>query len=165
MKLRFGSARVVQERQRFIQFVRDRGLRLTAERLALFDEIYEQHGHIDAEQLLESMKAHGLKTSRATVYRTLDLLVECGLVRKHNLGGSRHLFEHVHVGLSHDHLVCRTCGRVVEFVSPGIEALQIEICRAHSFDPDSHSLQILGVCTECSDSQKAHEEFRVAAAR
>ena len=141
---------MAQERERFIQFVRDRGLRLTSERLALFDEIYTQHGHIDAEELLRSMKAHGLKTSRATVYRNLDLLVECGLVRKHRLGGSRHLYEHVHVGQRHDHLVCRECGRVVEFVSPGIEALQSEICRVHGFDPSSHSLQILSICNECS---------------
>lgn len=143
------------ERERFIQFVRDRGLRLTRERLALFDEIYGQHGHIDAEELLRSMKAHGLKTSRATVYRNLDLLVECGLVTKQRLGGSRHLYEHVHVGQRHDHLVCRECGRVVEFVSPGIEALQSEICRAHGFEPESQSLRIEGICRECSSRDSA----------
>ncbi len=144
---------VLQERQRFIQFVRDRGLRLTSERLALFDEIYAQHGHIDAEELLRAMKNHGLKTSRATVYRNLDLLVECGLVRKHRMGGRRHLYEHVHAGQRHDHLVCRNCGRVVEFVSPGIEAMQTEICRAHGFDPNPHSLQIVGICIECSAAE------------
>ena len=138
------------ERQRFIEYVRDRGLRLTSERLALFDEIYAQHGHIDAEELLQAMKSSGLKTSRATVYRNLDLLVECGLVRKHRLGGNRHLYEHVHVGQRHDHLVCSECSRVVEFVSPAIESLQREICRAHGFEPSSHSLQILGLCVDCA---------------
>jgi len=139
------------ERQRFIEFVRERGLRLTAERLALLDEIYSQHGHIDAEELLRAMKSSGLKTSRATVYRNLDLLVECGLVRKQRLGGNRHLYEHVHVGQRHDHLVCRECGRVVEFVSPAIEALQREISKAHGFEPSSHSLQILGLCIDCAN--------------
>lgn len=138
------------EKERFVRHIRQRGLRLTPERLALFDEIYSQHGHIDAEALLRSMKARGLKTSRATVYRSLDLLVECGLVRRHHLGGSRHVYEHVHVGQRHDHLVCRECGRVVEFVSPGIEALQSEICRAHGFDARVHNLQIEGLCNECS---------------
>jgi Fur family ferric uptake transcriptional regulator len=137
------------ERDRFVKFVRQRGLRLTPERLALFDEIYSQHGHIEAEQLLASMKERGLKISRATVYRSLDLLLECGLVRRHHLGGSRHVYEHVHVGQRHDHLVCRECRRVVEFVSPGIEALQSEICRAHGFEPDVHSLQIEGLCSAC----------------
>ena len=96
------------------------------------------------------MKSRGIKTSRATVYRSLDLLVECGVVRKHQLGSSRHLYEHMHVGQRHDHLFCRECGRVVEFVSPGIEALQNEICRAHGFEPHLHSLQITGLCRECA---------------
>ena len=138
------------ERERFIRYLRQRGLRLTRERTALFDEIFSLHGHIDAEELLRSMKSRGQKTSRATVYRSLDLLVECGVVRKHQLGSSRHLYEHVHVGQRHDHLFCRECGRVVEFVSPGIEALQNEICRAHGFEPHVHSLQITGLCRECA---------------
>lgn len=137
------------ELQRFKDFIRQRGMRMTPERLAFFDEIYAQHGHIDAEQLLEAMQQRGLKTSRATVYRSLDLLVECGLVRRHRLGGSRFVYEHVHAGQRHDHLVCRECGRVVEFVSPGIEAMQAEICRAHDFAPDVHNLQIQGICNAC----------------
>lgn len=143
------------ERERFIRYIRQRGLRLTPERLALFDEIFAQHGHIDAEELLRSMKERGLKTSRATVYRSLDLLVESGLVRKHQLGGSRQLYEHVHVGQRHDHLVCQECGRVVEFVSPGIEAMQSEICRAHGFEPGVHSLQIQSLCKECAGASAA----------
>ncbi len=138
------------EKERFIRFIRRRGLRLTPERLAFFDEIYSQHGHIDADELLRRMKARGLKTSRATVYRSLDLLVDCGLVRKHRLPSGGRVYEHEHVGQRHDHLVCRVCGRVVEFVSPGIAAMQAEICRAHDFEPDLHSLQIVGMCTPCA---------------
>jgi len=128
---------------------------MTPERLALFDEIFEQHGHIDAEQILEAMQAGGSKISRATVYRNLELLVECGLVRKHRMGGRRHLYEHLHRGQRHDHLVCRHCGKVVEFVSPGIEALQREILRAHGFSNTEHSLQILGLCTGCEELHEA----------
>ena len=138
------------ERERFLRHLRQRGLRLTRERTALFDEIFSQHGHLDADALLRSMKGRGIKTSRATVYRNLDLLVECGVVRKQQLGGSRQLYEHVHVGQRHDHLFCRECGRVVEFVSPGIEAMQNEICRAHGFEPNVHSLQITGLCRDCA---------------
>lgn len=142
------------ERQVFLDYIRSKGLRVTPERLALFDEIYSQHGHIDAEQLLAALKAHEHKISRATVYRNLELLVECGLVRKHRLGRNRHLYEHVHSGQRHDHLVCRECGRVVEFVSPGIEALQREICRAHDFDLSHHSLQISGLCNRCARNRE-----------
>jgi len=140
-----------RERQKFLQFLRDRGHRVTSERLALFDEIFAQHGHIDAEELLGLMKARALKISRATVYRNLDLLVECGLARKQRLGRNRFLYEHVHPGQRHDHLVCTGCGRVVEFLSPGIAALQAEICRAHGFSTTFHTLQISGLCNACAE--------------
>ena len=125
---------------------------MTGERRALFDEIFAQHRHIDAEDLLADMKARGLKISRATVYRNLDLLVESGLARKQRLGGRGFLYEHVHPGQQHDHLVCTGCGRVVEFVSPGIAALLTEICKAHGFLPGRHTLQIAGVCKSCAES-------------
>lgn len=141
------------EREQFLTYMRDRGLRVTSERLALFDEIYRQHGHIDAEQLLEALKESGHKISRATVYRNLDLLVDCGLVRKQRLGRNRYLYEHIHAGQSHDHLVCTQCGRVVEFVSPGITALQTRICQAHGFSPDHHQLQIQGLCNDCAERE------------
>jgi Fur family ferric uptake transcriptional regulator len=140
----------VREREKFLLFLRSRGHRVTQERLALFEEIFAQHKHIDAEELLAAMKTRGLKISRATVYRNLDLLVECGMVRKQRLGQDRFLYEHVHTGQSHDHLVCTGCGRVVEFVSPGIAALQSEICRAHGFVASRHTLQISGLCIECA---------------
>lgn len=141
----------VREKEQFLRFLRDRGQRVTGERLALFDEIFSLHGHIDAEELLAAMKARGLKISRATVYRNLDLLVESGLARKSRLGSRGFLYEHMHAGQQHDHLVCTGCGRVVEFVSPGIAALQSEICRAHGFVPARHTLQIAGLCTRCAE--------------
>lgn len=142
-----------QEKRRFLEAIRARGQRVTSARLVLFDEIFSQHSHIDAEALLAAMLARGLAISRASVYRNLDLLVELGLARKQRLGRRRFLYEHVHEGQHHDHLICRTCGRVVEFVSPGIATLQAEICRAHGFAPDRPTLQILGLCNVCAASE------------
>ena len=139
-----------KEREQFLRFLKDRGSRVTSERLAVFDEIYRQHAHIDADALLAALTARGHTVSRATVYRNLDVLVECGLVRKQRLGQNRFLYEHMHAGLHHDHLVCKGCGRVVEFVSPAIAALQAGICRAHGFAPEHHQLQILGLCQACA---------------
>lgn len=139
------------ERQHFLDALRRRGMRITRERLALLDEIYSHHDHIDADHLLEAMRRRGSKISRATVYRNLDLLVQCGLVRKYRLGRNRYQYEHVHAGQEHDHLICSGCGRVVEFVSPGIAALQAEICRAHGFLPSRHQLQIHGLCKRCAE--------------
>jgi Fur family ferric uptake transcriptional regulator len=139
-----------REKESFLSFLRQRRHRVTAERLALLDEVFRQHGHIDAEHLLAAARGRGLKISRATVYRNLDLLVASGLARKQRLGRRRYLYEHVHGGQRHDHLVCTVCGRVVEFLSPGIAALQSEICRAHGFVPSAYSLQINGLCQACS---------------
>ncbi|HEV8583067.1 MAG TPA: Fur family transcriptional regulator [Thermoanaerobaculia bacterium] len=147
----------VREKDQFLQFLRGRGQRVTGERLALFEEIFSQHGHIDAEELLGAMKARGLKISRATVYRNLDLLVESGLATKQRLGSREFRYEHVHPGQHHDHLVCTGCGRVVEFVSPGIAALQAEICRAHGFVPMRHTLQITGLCNRCAENAASLE--------
>ncbi len=138
-----------REKEIFLEHLRKRGRRVTAERLAVCEEIFRQHGHVDADDLLAAMQRRGVKISRATVYRNLDLLVECDLVRKYRLGRDRYLYEHLHPGQRHDHLVCRECGRVVEFVSPGIRALQREICKAHGFDPSEQTLQISGCCRAC----------------
>lgn len=142
------------EYDHFVSYLRRRGLRLTAERRALFREIYRQHRHVDADQLLAAMRERGLEISRATVYRNLDLLVECGLVQRQRLGRRRHVYEHLHTGQTHDHLICTGCGRVVEFVSRAIASLQGEICRAHGFDPEFHSLQIQGLCNLCSTERR-----------
>jgi Fur family ferric uptake transcriptional regulator len=142
----------LREKERFLSFLRERRQRVTGERLVLLDEVFRQHGHIDAEELLAAVQERGMKISRATVYRNLDLLVESGLVRKQRLGRRRFLYEHIHGGQRHDHLVCTACGRVVEFVSPGIAALQAEICRAHGFQAGIYSLQINSICRGCADS-------------
>ena len=138
------------EREQFLDFLRRRGRRVTRERLALFDEIFSQHTHIDADSILSSMRRRGMKISRATVYRNLELLVEAGLVRRHRLGQRRLLFEHIHPGQEHDHLLCTDCGRVVEFVSPGIGELRSEICLAHGFESSHHHLKIFGRCPACT---------------
>ena len=142
------------ELEQFQGLLRRDGHRVTEERLRLFREIYAQHDHIHADQLLETMKARGLKISRATLYRNLDLMERYGFVKKQRLAGDRYLYEHVHAGMRHDHLFCAGCGKVVEFVSPGIEAMQREICRSHGFDPDQHTLQIQGLCLDCKQQKQ-----------
>jgi Fur family ferric uptake transcriptional regulator len=153
-----------RERQELIEYIRTRGMRVTPERMALLDEVYRQHGHIDAEEILDGLRASGAKVSRATVYRNLDLLVECGLVQRQRLGRNRFLYEHVHAGQQHDHLACRRCGRVVEFVSPSIQAMLNEICRAHGFSREDRQLQIFGLCEGCVEvAEEIHETEAVPA--
>jgi len=134
---------------RFQSFLQTQGLKLTGERTALIREIFSTHYHFEADELLFKMKQKGLKISRATVYRTLELLVKSGLVRRVHLGEDHYHYEHVAGNSHHDHLICTACGGVIEFNDPALEARQLEICEKKKFTPTFHNLQILGVCDSC----------------
>jgi Fur family ferric uptake transcriptional regulator len=134
---------------KFDAFLREQGLKLTAERSALVREIFATHYHFEADELLFKMKQKGLKISRATVYRTLELLVKSGLVRRVHLGEDHYHYEHVSGNSHHDHLICTTCGTVIEFHDENLEQRQREICERKKFTPTFHNLQILGLCDAC----------------
>lgn len=155
--------RTHREEEIFLHYLRSRGLRVTSERRALLSAIFAQHGHIDADQVLRAARDGGAKISRATVYRNLELLLDCGLVSRVRLDGQKSVYEHVHPGQQHDHLTCRVCGRIVEFVSPGTSALVGEISRAHGFAPEANRIQILGRCRDCRD--ESAETLEAASAR
>ena len=154
LRLRLKKMTALREESLFADHLRARGFRMTPERRALVREIFAQHDHIDADQTLDAVRASGQSISRATVYRNLELLVECGLVSRVRVGGRR-VYEHLHPGLRHDHIACRRCGRIVEFVSPTIAAMLGEICRAHAFQLDENQLQITGLCSACAAAEGA----------
>ena len=135
---------------RFQDFLQQQGLKLTSERSALVREIFATHYHFEADDLLFKMKQGGAKISRATVYRTLELLVKSGLVRRVHLGEDHYHYEHVAGNSHHDHLICTTCGGVIEFHDEQMEQRQREICAKKKFTPTFHNLQILGVCDACT---------------
>jgi Fur family ferric uptake transcriptional regulator len=138
-----------REITRFQDFLLQQGLKLTSERTALVREIFATHYHFEADELLFRMKEKNVKISRATIYRTLELLVKSGLVRRVHLGEDHYHYEHVRRDSHHDHLICTTCGAVIEFHDPLLEARQLEICARKRFTATFHNLQILGVCDSC----------------
>ena len=138
-----------REIHRFQNFLATQGLKLTNERVALVREIFSQHYHFEADELLFKMKEKRLKISRATIYRTLELLVKSGLVRRVHLGEDHYHYEYVSGNSHHDHLICTTCGSVIEFHDPVLEERQLEICGRKTFTPTFHNLQILGICDAC----------------
>jgi Fur family transcriptional regulator, ferric uptake regulator len=140
---------VDREVHRFQEFLQGQGLKLTPERTALVREIFSIHYHFEADELLFKMKEKHVKISRATVYRTLELLVKSGLVRRVHLGEDHYHYEHVSGNSHHDHLICTTCGGVIEFHDEELERLQMAICETKKFTPTFHNLQILGVCDPC----------------
>lgn len=140
---------VEKEITRFQDYLAQQNLKLTSERAALVREIFSIHYHFEADELLFKMKQKNVKISRATVYRTLELLVKSGMVRRVHLGEDHYHYEHVTGNSHHDHLICTTCGAVIEFHDPVLEARQREICERKRFTPTFHNLQILGVCANC----------------
>lgn len=137
-----------REAIRFEGFLRERKLKLTGERMSILTAIFNRGAHFDAESLHAELRETGADISRATVYRTLDLLVQCGLVRKQSLGATHANYEAAQ-DEHHDHLVCIRCGQVLEFYRPDLEKLQDSICSERDFQPFHHSLQIFGLCSKC----------------
>ena len=125
------------------------GLRYTSQRQAIWDEICSSDEHRDVEELFISIRQAGIKVSRATVYRTIDVLVKNNLVRKLDLGDGRSLYEHKIDPTHHDHLVCIRCGRIEEFMMEEIESLQDRIAKKHNFKLIRHIHQLFGICSEC----------------
>ena len=137
------------EANRFEAYLRSKKLKLTGERMEILATIFRKDTHFDAEELHAQLKTLGRDISRATVYRTLDLLVQCGLVRKSSLGSSHANYEAAHENEHHDHLICLNCNRVFEFYRADLETLQDAICSERNFKSMHHSLQIFGICTDC----------------
>lgn len=138
----------------FEAFLRSRGLKMTRQREAIFREVFRYHGHIDAEELTARMRTIDRGASRATVYRTLDLLAQAGLVKRLGLEKNQRFYEHVHRDEHHDHLVCTVCGKIIEFYSPELEECQSGVCDEHSFVPASHTMVIFGKCRECRKKKR-----------
>jgi Fur family ferric uptake transcriptional regulator len=137
----------------FVQYLRDNNLKVTKERLMLLDELFNSTGHLDADSLLFQLRNQGKRVSRATIYRTLDLLVQCGLARKSRLGREHYVYERVTPGKRHDHMVCTGCGRIIEFYDVDLDERQRQVCLEHNFRPSFYSLQIQGLCAECQRSE------------
>jgi Fur family transcriptional regulator, ferric uptake regulator len=133
----------------FRTYLYDRGLKYTPERRTLLEEILSTHQHFEAEELLVTLRQAGKRVAKATIYRTLPLLVECGIVKQVQFGDKMARYEHVLGHAPHDHIVCRQCGRIVEFDSSEVAGLRDSIAQRHGFQPSGHRFQITGVCSEC----------------
>jgi Fur family ferric uptake transcriptional regulator len=136
-------------RAKFEAYLRKQNLRLTPQRRAIFERAFDTHQHFTAEELYNWLQAETGKASRATVYRTLALLVEGEFLESLDVGAGELRYEHVVGHRHHDHMVCVECGRIEEFVDERIEALQEEACRAKGFQMHSHNLRIFGLCRTC----------------
>lgn len=137
----------------FMQYLRENNLKITQERLALLDEIFAVDEHLNADDLLARITRKRRKVSRATVYRTLDLLVQCGLVRKSRLGRENYYYEKMEPGGGHHHMVCTATGKIIEFWDAELEERLRALCSQHKFRPTFISIQIQGISKEGQKQQ------------
>ncbi|MFA5219409.1 MAG: transcriptional repressor, partial [Bacteroidales bacterium] len=107
-------------RQIFSNYIEKKGLRKTPERFAILDEVYARTGHFDVETLYIQMKNASYQVSRATLYNTMDLLIDCGLIVKHQFGKNIAQFEKTYRCRQHDHIICTSCGKVEEYCDPRV---------------------------------------------
>ena len=133
----------------FAKYLNSRNLKLTKERKAVLEEIFLHTGHLEAEDILHSLRRKKKRASRATIYRTLDLLVDSGIVRKVDFGHGHSHYEQVLGHAHHEHMICIKCGKVIEFPDEKIERLIKKLCEKSGFEHTSHSFQIFGYCRDC----------------
>jgi Fur family ferric uptake transcriptional regulator len=130
-------------------FLRARGLRMTGEREALVRAAIGRRRHFTLEELVEEVVRHDTRASRATVYRSLPILIEAGILQPVLVSDEPRRFELAFGRRHHDHLLCRRCGRVVEFRSSAIEDLQVRVAARHGFRLTGHVHELIGDCAAC----------------
>ncbi len=133
----------------FFSYLRQQGLKWTPEREEVLQEALRTEGHFEAEDLAFRLRKSGSRVSKATVYRTLPLLVGAGLIKEVIHGEKHHHYEHAHEDSLHDHLICLKCGKIVEFVDEPLKEVEEEICNKHHFRPEKIVVEIFGYCKNC----------------
>ena len=144
----FSAQQVERARETFRAFLKARGQRQTPERFAVLDAIYRTGEHVDADTLYLRLHEQDVPVSRATVYNTLDLLVACNLVARHQFGEAQARYERAYSYAQHDHLICADCGEIYEFCDPRLQSIQEMIGEIYGFDVVQHSLNLYGRCRQ-----------------
>ena len=133
----------------FEEHLKRKGLSMTRQRKEILEQLMSAERHLDTDEIYDALKRTDPTIGRATVFRTVKLLQECGLAAEVETAGGRSKFELKADRPHHDHMICVECGRILEFQSPKMERFQNEAIRKHNFEALWHRHEIFGRCKEC----------------
>lgn len=134
--------------EKFKKFLKTGKHRITPERFEVLDYVIESNDHFSADELYLKMKNGKSNVSRATVYNSLELLVKCNMLIKRNFGDNKTFYEASYNKQNHGHLICKTCGDIIEFTNDKISDIVKEIVTQNDFSPDSFQFNIFGQCNK-----------------
>lgn len=138
-------------------YINDNGLKSSRQRELIADVFFESGGHLRVDELLDRVRDVDPKIGQATVYRTMKLLTKCGLAAPRHFGDGHTRYEPVAPDEEehHDHLICTSCNRIVEFLDERIEELQEQVATSHGFRLTRHKMELYGVCPACQKKPRA----------
>lgn len=143
------AAAQVDHGQLLARFMAEHGLKTTRQRSLIVETFFGSEGHLSVEELWSKVRGADARVSVATVYRTMKLLSDSGLAHARNFGDGQTRYEAAVGRHHHDHLICTSCGTIVEFENDRIEAMQDAVARRHGFKVTSHKMELYGLCKNC----------------
>ncbi|MEL6445449.1 MAG: Fur family transcriptional regulator [Bacteroidota bacterium] len=152
------QTQIEEVRRLFSVYLKENGQRHTAERFAVLEEIYAEAGHFDADELFVRLSQKNARVSRATVYNTLELLLDSDLVVKHQFGKAQAKYERAYAYWQHDHLICVDCGEVLEFCDPRLHSIKETMAEIFQFDITHHALHMYGHCQRKTCEHRKDEQ-------
>ncbi|HEY6803952.1 MAG TPA: transcriptional repressor [Pyrinomonadaceae bacterium] len=149
---------ISEEQEVFLKHIQKKGLKRTSQRDLILSVFLRTEEHLSNEDLYRLVKLEDPAVGQTTVYRTLKLLTEAGLAREVRFGDGRAHYEHNYKHQHHDHMICSECGKIIEFYSAELEAIQDAMAAKHKFEVTQHLLRIIGICAECRRQKKLETE-------
>jgi len=135
--------------QKFRKYIKEKGLRNTPERETIIEEIFAIHDHFDVDELFLRLRNKKKRISKASLYRTIPLLIDSGLIKEVYFEDGHLHYEHIYGHKHHCHLRCLGCGKIIEFVDDSVETIQNRIGKKYDFAITSHRFELLGYCSQC----------------